>query len=50
MIDDERERSEELKRAGVDVIVRIRMDDLHDLEGRRILMVVATRPCDCMLY
>ena len=33
MIDDERERSEELKRAGVDVIVRIRMDDLHDLEG-----------------
>ena len=33
MIDDERERSEELKRAGVDVIVRIRMDDLQDLEG-----------------
>lgn len=33
MIDDERERSEELKRAGVDVIVRIRMDNLHDLEG-----------------
>lgn len=33
MIDDERERSEELKRAGVDVIVRIRVDDLHDLEG-----------------
>ncbi|WP_129970526.1 hypothetical protein [Bifidobacterium pseudolongum] len=33
VIDDERERSEGLKRAGVDVIVRIRMDDLHDLEG-----------------
>lgn len=33
VIDDERERSEELKRAGVDVIVRIRMGDLHDLEG-----------------
>lgn len=32
MIDDERERSEE-PAAGVDVIVRIRMDDLHDLEG-----------------
>lgn len=30
---DERQRSEGLKRAGVDVIVRIRMDDLHDLEG-----------------
>lgn len=33
VIDDERERSEGFKRAGVDVIVRIRMDDLHDLEG-----------------
>ncbi|RYQ27329.1 hypothetical protein PG2029B_0373 [Bifidobacterium pseudolongum subsp. globosum] len=33
VIDDERQRSEGLKRAGVDVIVRIRMDDLHDLEG-----------------
>lgn len=33
VIDDERERSEGLKRAGVDVIVRIRMDDLYDLEG-----------------
>ena len=33
VIDDERERSEGLKRAGVDVIVRIRMDNLHDLEG-----------------
>ena len=33
VIDDERERSEGLKRAGVDVIVRIRMDDLYVLEG-----------------
>lgn len=33
VIDDERERSEGLSRAGVDVIVRIRMDDLHDLDG-----------------
>ncbi len=33
VIDDERERSEGLKRAGVDVIVRIRMGDLYDLEG-----------------
>lgn len=33
VIDDERERSEGLKRAGVDVIVCIQMDDLHDLEG-----------------
>lgn len=33
VIADERERSEGLKHAGVDVIVRIRMDDLHDLEG-----------------
>ena len=33
VIDDDRERSEGLKRAGVDVIVHIRMDDLHDLEG-----------------
>lgn len=33
VIDDERERSDGLKRAGVDVIVRIRMDDLYVLEG-----------------
>lgn len=33
VIDDERERSEGLKRASVDVIVRIRMDDLYVLEG-----------------
>ncbi len=32
VIDDERERTEALKRAGVDMVIRIRMEDLADLE------------------
>ncbi|RGW11038.1 hypothetical protein DWV92_01440 [Bifidobacterium pseudolongum] len=44
VIDDERERSEGFKRAGVDVIVRIRMDDLHDLEGLKQRLARAGAP------
>ncbi|MCH4859578.1 hypothetical protein LF916_01530 [Bifidobacterium pseudolongum] len=44
VIDDERERSEGLKRAGVDVIVRIRMDDLYDLEGLKQRLAKAGAP------